>query len=70
MFYFKIYQQTCKANTTDLSRLLADILRGLARSNEETRKQGLDIVSAIAKQPLLPELIDELNNYPGLDKKK
>ena len=51
------------------SRLLADIIRGLARSNEEPRKQGLDIVSAIAKQPLLPELINELNNYPGLVKK-
>jgi hypothetical protein len=51
------------------SRLLADIIRGLARSNEETRKQGLDIVSAIAKQPLLPELINELNNYPALVKK-
>ena len=51
------------------SRLLADIIRGLARSNEETRKQGLDIVSAIAKQPLLPELISELNNYPALVKK-
>ena len=51
------------------SRLLADIIRGLAKSNEETRKQGLDIVSAIAKQPLLPELIKELNNYPTLVKK-
>src|SRR5580692_12888754 len=51
------------------SRLLADIIRGLAKSNEETRKQGLDIVSAIAKQPLLPELISELNNYPALVKK-
>ena len=51
------------------SRLLADIIRGLARSNEETRKQGLDIISAIAKQPLLPELINELNNYPALVKK-
>jgi len=51
------------------SRLLADIIRGLARSNEETRRQGLDIVSAIAKQPLLPELINELNNYPSLVKK-
>src|SRR5580692_11607229 len=51
------------------SRLLADIIRGLAKSNEETRKQGLDIVSAIAKQPLLPELINELNNYPALVKK-
>ena len=51
------------------SRLLADIIRGLSRSNEETRRQGLDIVSAIAKQPLLPELIHELNNYPTLVKK-
>ena len=51
------------------SRLLADIIRGLARSNEQTRKQGLDIVSAIAKQPLIPELINELNNYPTLVKK-
>src|ERR1051325_4502626 len=51
------------------SRLLADIIRGLARSNEETRKQGLDIVSALAKQPLLPELINELKNYPALVKK-
>ena len=52
------------------SRLLADIIRGLARSKEETRRQGLDIVSAIAKQPLIPELIEELNNnYPSLVKK-
>ena len=51
------------------SRLLADIIRGLARSNEVTKNQGLDIVSAIAKQPLLPELINELNNYPNLVKK-
>jgi len=51
------------------SRLLADIIRGLARTSEETRKQGLDIVSAIAKQPLLPELINELNNHPFLVKK-
>jgi hypothetical protein len=51
------------------SRLLADIIRGLARSNEVTKKQGLDIVSAIAKQPLLSELINELNNYPALVKK-
>ena len=52
------------------SRLLADIIRGLARSKEETRRQGLDIVSAIAKQPLIPKLIEELNsNYPSLVKK-
>ena len=51
------------------SRLLADIIRGLARSNEVTKKQGLDIISAIAKQPLLSELINELNNYPALVKK-
>lgn len=51
------------------SRLLSNIIRGLARSNEETRKQGIDIVSAIAKQPLLPDLINELNNYPTLVKK-
>ena len=52
------------------SRLLADIIRGLARSKEETRGQGLDIVSAIAKQPLIPKLIEELNKYPSLVKKK
>ena len=39
------------------SRLLANIIGGLARSKEETRRQGLDIVSAIAKQPLIPKLI-------------
>ena len=49
------------------SRLLANIIRGLAGSKEETRRQGLDIVSAIAKQPLIPKLIEELNsNYPSL----
>src|SRR6266536_2546500 len=49
------------------SRLLSDIIRGLAKTNEQTRQQGLDIVSAIAKQPLLPELINTLNyNYPEL----
>ena len=52
------------------SILLGDIIRGLARSNEETRRQGLEIVSAIAKQPLIPKLIEELNNnYPSLVKK-
>src|SRR6188768_1339859 len=44
------------------SRLLANIIRGLARSKEETRRQGLDIVSALARQPLIPKLIEELNN--------
>src|SRR6267154_3737012 len=49
------------------SRLMGDMIRGLARSNEETRQQGLNIVSAIAKQPLIPELITELNDhYPEL----
>ena len=52
-----------------MSRLLGDIIRGLVKSKEETRRQGLEIVSAIAKQPLLPELINELNNYPSLVKK-
>ena len=54
---------------TKMSRLLGDIIRGLVKSKEETRRQGLEIVSAIAKQPLLPELINELNNYPSLVKK-
>ena len=51
------------------STLLADVIRGLQRSNESIRKQGLDIVSAIAKQPLLSDSINELNNYPNLVKK-
>ena len=51
------------------SRLLLDMIRGLARTNEEVKRQGLDIVSSIAKQPLLPELINELNNHPTLVKK-
>ena len=51
------------------STLLADVIRGLANSNETIRKQGLDIVSAIAKQPLLSDSINELNNYPNLVKK-
>ena len=51
------------------SRLLGDLIRGLARSNEAIKKQGLDIVSAIAKQPLILDLINELNNYPNLVKK-
>ena len=38
------------------SRLLTDMIRGLVKSNEETRQQGLLLVSAIAKQPLLPEI--------------
>ena len=51
------------------SRLLTDMIPGLAKSKEETRQQGLLLVSAIAKQPLLPELINELDNYPGLVQK-
>ena len=51
------------------SRLLGDLIRGLVRSNETIRKQGLDIVSAISKQPLMSELINEVNNYPKLVKK-
>src|SRR5258706_8875833 len=54
----------------ETSRLMSDMIRGLARSNEETRLQGLNIVSAIAKQPLLPELINELNEkHPDLVQK-
>src|SRR5271163_3056853 len=51
------------------SRLLTDMIRGLVKSKEEIRQQGLHIASAIAKQPLLPELINELNYYPGLVQK-
>src|SRR5260221_5035831 len=52
------------------SLLLGDMIRGLARSNEETRLQGLNIVGAIAKQPILPELINELNEkHPALVQK-
>jgi hypothetical protein len=79
----KVGEQTTKTNNlfrqllNDLqgkhdrtSMLLSDMIRGLARSNEETRLQGLNIISAIAKQPLLPELINELNqNNPVLVQK-
>src|SRR5271155_4953321 len=64
----KVGEQTTKTNElfrqllNDLqgkhdrtSVLLSDMIRGLVRSNQETRQQGLNIVSAIAKQPLLPE---------------
>ena len=52
------------------SRQLHDIIRGLARSQSETRKQGLDIISSIVRQPLLQELISELQQkYPSLVKK-
>ena len=50
-------------------RLLSDIIRSVQRGTQETTRQGIDIVSAIVKQPLLPELIKELNNHPSLVKK-
>ena len=49
-------------------RLLSDIIRSVQRGTLETKRQGIDIISAIVKQPLLPELIKELNKQPTLVK--
>ena len=75
----KISEQTIKSDTLfrellldlrgkhdNTSMLLTNIIEGLTKSSEEIQNQGLSIISAIAKQPLLSELIHKLNNYPGL----
>ena len=50
------------------SRLLSDIIGSIQRGTRETKRQGAEIISAIVKQPLLPELIKELNKQPTLVK--